>query len=118
MMAENELTLREMQSSQPWTLPYSNNFEDANSHGGLPHLYASHAVLHAMKTLGKIAAVFEAMDHRENPTITTYEMQVLKDMSADMVTMALRIANLYKFDLQSQLCRRVEEKNGVGFEKK
>lgn len=112
------LTLKEMQQYQPWTVPYSSRFEDAAAVIRLPHLYASHAVLHAMKTLGKLSAVFEALDHRESATVTPEEYATVKAMSADMVTMALRLANLCHFDLQEELCRRVKEKNGVGFEKK
>jgi hypothetical protein len=39
----------------------------------------------------------------------------VKDMSADLVTVAMRFANLYGFDLESALLNRVKAKNGVGF---
>ncbi len=36
-------------------------------------------------------------------------------MDADLVTAALRLANLYQFDLEDTLILRVGAKNGVGF---
>ena len=72
-------------------------------------------VLHAAKSVGKLATLFEAMDHRESKSMTDEELMTIKAMSADLVTAALRLANLFQFDLDSELCERVKEKNGVGF---
>ena len=47
--------------------------------------------------------------------MTDEELMTIKAMSADLVTAALRLANLFQFDLDSELCERVKEKNGVGF---
>jgi hypothetical protein len=107
-----DLTISEAQNRQPWTVPYSAGVRHAADGGWVPHILASHAVLHAAKSVGKLAAVFEALDHRDTP-IGGAEVAVVGCMAADLVTAALRLANLYDFDLATVLCRRVEEKNGV-----
>lgn len=117
----DELTIREAQRNQPWSLPYAVGVQRA-SKLCVPHILASHCALHAAKSVGKLAAVFEAMDHprpgntRHGPIKPTdAQMETIQSMSADLVTAALRFANLYGFDLSDALEERVEEKNGVGF---
>jgi len=109
-----DLTIRRAQANQPWTVPYSPNVMEASEHG-IPHILASHCALHAAKTVGKLAAVFEDLDHTQSYKATPSEaqLQVIKDMSADLLTEALRFANLYGFDLETELRRRVYAKNGV-----
>ncbi len=114
-MIPAELTIHHAQSHQPWTVAYSPAVvETAYSGGtnGVPHILATHNVLHVMKTAGKLAAVFEELDHTGRP-ITLMQQEVIKDMAADLVTEALRLANLYSFDLATELVRRVEEKNAI-----
>lgn len=85
--------------------------------GNVPHILASHCALHVAKTAGKLAAVFEAMDHPVSgsdygPSLPTdAQLQTIKDMAADLFTEALRFANLYRFDLAAEHARRVDEKN-------
>ncbi len=110
------MNLRDMQQSQPWTVPYSVRFHESADYGRLPHLYATHAVLHAVKTAGKLAGVFEALDHRETPLPTVEETELIQNMAADLVTAAMRLANLYEFDLETVLGNRVLQKNGIGFD--
>lgn len=107
-MQESKL-FRDYQTNQPWTVPYSLGVIKA-SQEGVPHILGSHDVLHMAKTVGKIAAVFEKLDHT-GCEISQEQVNVLKDMAADLVTEALRIANLYGFDLEVELRRRVGEKN-------
>jgi hypothetical protein len=57
------LTLRKLQDTQPWTVPYSAGIDLAAQNGSIPHILGSHVVLHAGKTLGKLASVFESLDH-------------------------------------------------------
>lgn len=101
-----ELTIRAAQENQPWTVPYLAAVRDAAKN--IPHILASHAVLHAAKSVGKLAAEFEKADHG-----FLIDEGVVAAMSADLVTAALRLANLYGFDLASVLVERVTEKNGV-----
>jgi len=107
------VTLHHLQRTQPWTIPYSAALDGAVAdNSGLGHLLGSHAMLHASKTLGQIAAVFEAMDHTGDP-ISVEQLGTLRDKAADLVTAAMRFANLYHFDLARAVVERSEEKNGV-----
>ncbi len=112
------LTIHEAQTRQPWTVPYSSDvlFAHGNGKGDVPHILASHCVLHAAKTVGKLAAVFEDLDHTGSAQPNTWQLQVIKDMSADLLVEAMRFANLYGFDLATELQRRVKDKNGKGYE--
>lgn len=113
------LTIRHAQYYQPWTVPYSAGI-DVASETLVPHILGSHTALHAMKTIGKIATVFEALDHSrstgvrgKSEPITPQQIETLRAMSADLLTAALRFANLYGFDLAAALTDRIQEKNGV-----
>jgi hypothetical protein len=108
-MTPDQLTISHAQKYQPWTVPYSQEVNHAKAM--VPHILATHNVLHAIKTLGKLAAVFEKADH--GSPIHIDEVLTIGEMSADLVTAALRFANLYGFDLAKVLVERVEEKNGV-----
>lgn len=109
-MTPTELTIRHAQTQQPWTVPYSMQVQHASVM--VPHILATHNIMHAAKTVGKLAAVFEELDHTGKP-ITLMQQETVKDCAADLVTEALRLANLYGFDLATELVRRVEEKNAV-----
>lgn len=104
------LTIRHAQENQPWTVPYAEHIQDSPT----PHVLATHCTLHATKTLGKLASVFEALDHTDEP-ISDEQREQVRGMAADLMTAALRFANLYKFDLAAALVERVEEKNGVEY---
>ncbi len=104
------LTIHFAQTHQPWVVPYS----QAVMESGVPHILATHSALHAMKSLGKLATVFEALDHSEEP-ITEEQTETVRAASADLMTTALRFANLFQFDLAKALVERVEEKNKVDY---
>lgn len=110
-----ELSIRFAQQNQPWTVKYSDGVMATHNSKQIPHVLASHAVLHAAKSVGKLAGVFEAADH--SGEVSPLAVPTVKAMAADLVTAALRLANLYGFDLATELVERVTEKNGVGFEK-
>ena len=93
-----------LQKNQPWTVPYTAEVAE-----DMVRL-AAHNVLHAAKSVGKLSAVFEAVDHGHPMDVDT-----IKDMAADLFTAAMRFANLYGFDLETELRRRVLDKNGVGY---
>lgn len=80
----------------------------------VPHILGTHTVLHAIKSLGKIAAVYEVRDHEDVvvPTIVEADRTAIRAMAADLLTAALRFANLEGFDLADALVERVAEKNG------
>lgn len=131
----DRLTIRQAQQNQPWSVPYSGGV-DAAAHGKagnngaipqdpipalVPHILGSHCVLHAAKSLGKIAAVYEARDHdvthyvESNDATGVVRRAEIRKMAADLVTAALRFANLEGFDLAEALVERVNEKNGADF---
>lgn len=108
-----ELTITHAQITQPWTVPYSDVLNEAvREDAGLGHLMGSHITLHATKTVGQIAGVFENLDHTGAPP-SSEQLTLLRGRAADLVTAALRIANLYCFDLAHALVERCEEKNNV-----
>lgn len=109
------VTLHHLVVTQPWRVPYSEALNDAvGAERGLGHLMGSHAVLHASKTVGQLAAVFENLDHTGAPMdACPNHVATLRDKAADLVTAAMRLANLYGFDLAQAVVERSEEKNGV-----
>ena len=113
-----QVTVREAQRVQPWTVPYADGLEQARKSGLMPHALASHCALHAAKTVGKLAAVFEALDHPAPGSTwahsrpTDAQMATIRAMSADLMTEAMRFANLFGFDLATELLARQAEKNG------
>lgn len=116
---KSALTVRDAQRKQPWTVPYARGVEHA-AKIDVPHILASHCALHAAKSVGKLAAVFEELDHPHSDTSpwgrsepSAEQLATVMAMSADLFTAALRFANLYGFDLADELERRVLEKNGV-----
>jgi len=109
-MTPNELTIAFAQKHQPWTVPYSAGVVE--SVGKVDHILATHNTLHAAKTVGKLAAVFEKLDHKGG-NATVDDVLDIGDMAADLITAALRYGNLYGIDIAKVLVERVEEKNGV-----
>jgi len=103
------LTIRDAQLNQPWTVPYSDGVIHAAA-GDVPHILGSHCALHAAKSVGKLCAVFEELDHT-GAEPTTKQLNLIAAMSADLVTEALRFANLYEFDLAAVFVERVAKKN-------
>jgi hypothetical protein len=129
--AASALTIRHAQTHQPWTVPYSNgvmraakadgpNAESVESAAIVPHILGSHCVLRAAKSIGKIAAVYELRDHDPDDDwadgkIREVRRNQIRAAAADLMTAALRFANLEGFDLAEALIERVQEKNGTGY---
>lgn len=102
----SDVTVKFLQDHQPWTVLYANCCKTKTD-------MCRHAVLHAAKTVGKLSGVFEERDHTG---VMTDKMEAtLADMAADLMTAALRLANLCEFDLALEVVRRSEEKNGVKY---
>lgn len=80
-------------------------------------------MLHAAKSLGKIAAIYEERDHVADDELDEAicasavggRRAAIRAAAADLVTAALRFANLEHFDLAEALIDRVKEKNGVSY---
>jgi len=118
-MKTDTLSIHHAQVNQPWTVPYNAGIDVARL-DLVPHIFGSHTALHAMKSVGKLATVFEALDHSRNigvegksEPISPEQLETVKAMSADLMTAALRFANLYSFDLAAVLVERIKEKTAL-----
>lgn len=98
-------TIRNLQQNLPWTVPYSVDFDARIDR----HKHIQHAIMHIMKSLGKIADQLENEDHHAG------EIGDIQPQTADLVICALRIANVTgdSFDLQDAIKDRIESKNRV-----
>lgn len=103
-------TIRELQTSLPWTIRYSRDFR-ANPQ---PHKDFAHALLHVTKAMGKLTALVDDMDHdREVADDSTLRERHAKYL-ADLVVCALRAANTFPggvVDLQRAVEERIMTKN-------
>lgn len=107
------VTLSHLVETQPWKLPYNPAFNQATRDDrGLGHLMGTHMTLHLSKTVGQIATIFEALDH-SGKMVDGEQVKKLADLSADLVTGAMRYANLYNFNLAESVVCRSEDKNRV-----
>lgn len=104
-------TLREIQTSLPWTIRYSRDYR-ANPQ---THKDFAHAIVHVHKAAGKLSALVDDMDHdreiADDPTLRERYGKYL----ADLVVCALRAANTFPggvVDLQAAVEGRITEKNG------
>jgi hypothetical protein len=107
-----ELTLYQAQRLQPWTVPYGKHKHSVTCALG----QLKHAIFHAQKTLGKIAAEVEALDHADHSWLTDASEEVVANMAADLVSAALRMGNTVGHSVAYAIVRRAAEKNGVGYD--
>jgi hypothetical protein len=109
------VNIRDLQAQLPWTIPYSADFRHSQSDEGHRHLI--HDVLHTMKSLGKIAAVCERIDH-QGPVLhsnTDPERAALAAEAVDLVICALHIAKTNPFgpfDLEAAVLAALDRRNG------
>src|SRR5690606_30744104 len=91
---DGSLTIRYAQKNQPWTVPYAEWTRREQSPSGFRCIFMGrHALLHAMKSVGKIAAEFEAVEHEDDGsthgrTLSDAAIRRVADMAADLVTAA------------------------------
>lgn len=107
-MKAEDLSIMRAQCEQPWTVPYGRaKWWVTNDEGRLKHCLA-----HAQKTLGKIADVIEHLDHSDQGWLTDQQADLVGDMAADLVSIALQIGTTVSRSVAHALVRRVAEKNG------
>lgn len=112
-MKAEELTIEHAQRTQPWTQPYARRHDHDARDFRSPFL-ARHTLAHLMKSVGKLAAIYEAVDHSDlGPVPSDEQIREIAGLAADCLTAALKFANLYSFSLARELIRRVQDKNGV-----
>ena len=110
-----ERTLAWMQQTQPWTAPYSPEFE--RSKADEPHRSLTHDLLHVTKAVGILASIGEWADHG-NVRTERVDQAEYEGRIADLVMCALHMANnppsgYEQFDLQRAVIERVERVNKV-----
>jgi hypothetical protein len=110
MNSENDKTIRELQTSLPWTIRYSRDFRASPT----THKDFAHSMHHVIKAAGKLCALADDMDHdrevADDPTLRERHAKYV----ADLVVCALRIANTFPggvIDLQAAVQSRITEKN-------
>jgi hypothetical protein len=103
-------TIREMQSSLPWTGHYHRDFRSTP----MTHKDFSHALLHIHKAGGKLAAIINDAEHGGVDFASIPQREEIAKYLADMVICALRMANTCPdgvIDLQSATENRIAGKN-------
>jgi hypothetical protein len=105
-------TIRELQTSLPWTSSYSRDFRSSPQ----THKDFAHALHHVSKAAGKLHGLADDMDHdreiADDPTLRERHAKYI----ADLVVCALRCANTFPggvVDLQTAVEERIVEKNAV-----
>jgi hypothetical protein len=106
----SDKTLRELQTTLPWTIKYSRDYRADPR----PHKDFTHALLHVGKALGHLQGLADDMDHdREIANDPTLRDRFGKYL-ADLVVCALRAANVFPggvVDLQTATEERIRAKN-------
>lgn len=108
------LTVSDVQSRLPeyWTDgSYPDSFNDAP----LPHRHFNHTITHAMKALGRLAALSDAMDH-ECMAKTRYNDPETEELRAnagkwlaDLMICAARMSEKLNIDLSVETDLRISE---------
>lgn len=107
-----DLTLREFQTSLPWTIRYSTDFRSSP----MTHKDFAHTLHHISKAAGKLHALADDMDHDRAIADDPASREQHAKYIADLVVCALRLANTFPggvVDLQAAVHARIEDKNGV-----
>ncbi|EMJ52049.1 hypothetical protein LEP1GSC013_3500 [Leptospira interrogans serovar Valbuzzi str. Duyster] len=109
------MTLKDLQLSLPWTVKYSEDFRSTP----LTHKDFSHALHHVSKAAGKLHGLADDMDHNKDLALSVLPEEYGKYI-ADLVICALRLANTFPrqvIDLENEVIKRIENKNGVQLNK-
>ena len=102
----SDKTIRELQSSLPWTAHYHRDFRSNPQ----PHKDFDHALLHIVKACGGLATVIDKAEHGGHE----FDHEDVSKYVADMVICALRMANTCPngiIDLQRAVEDRIAGKN-------
>lgn len=103
-------TIRELQSSLPWTAHYHRDFRSNPQ----THKDFGHALLHVLKAAGKLAAIVDDAEHGGYDWADPAKRADVEKYVADMVICALRMANTCPdgvIDLQRAVDERLTSKN-------
>lgn len=106
----NDKTIRELQSSLPWTAHYHRDFRSSPQ----THKDFGHALLHVHKAGGKLAAIIDDAEHAGYDWADPAKRSDVEKYVADLVICALRLANTCPdgvIDLQRAVEQRLLAKN-------
>ncbi len=98
-------TIRELQSSLPWTAHYHRDFRSSPQ----THKDFGHALLHIHKAGGKLATILDEAEHGGYDWANPVKRADVEKYVADMVICALRMATTCP-DGQIDLQRAVEDR--------
>ncbi len=108
----SDMTIRELQTTLPWTVRYSSDFR-ANPQS---HKDFAHGLLHIVKAAGYLSALVDDMDHDKSVADQPGLGADFQGKIADMVICALRMANTFPggvIDLQRAVEDRLQSKNNT-----
>ena len=105
----SDLTLRKLQTTLPWGLPYSAAFVASE----MRHKDFAHALTHALKALGKLAELVEAEDRGKDALSALQAHKYIADLIICAARMSTTIPPYSVMDLESAVIDRIETKNGV-----
>lgn len=100
-------SLNSLQASQPWEIPYSNEFDQSKAEN--PARQISHDLMHVMKAVGRMADQCEKTDHGKGPV----DRQIFRDNLPDLVICAMHIANELGIVLEWEVLETMERHHGV-----
>jgi len=100
-------SLGHLQSHQPWTIPYSTEFQRSRKTNAVRQI--THDLLHVMKAVGRMAAECEKADH----VMKGVSYPTFRDNLPDLVICALHIAQYVGVDLETEVIATMERHNGV-----
>lgn len=106
----SDKTVRELQSSLPWTAHYHRDFRATPQ----THKDFGHALLHIHKAGGKLASIIDEAEHAGYEWADQAKRAEVEKYVADMVICALRMANTCPdgvIDLQAAVESRLMAKN-------
>lgn len=108
----NDRTIRDLQSSLPWTAHYHRDFRATP----MTHKDFGHALLHIHKAGGKLASIVDEAEHAGFDWADPAKRAEVEKYVADMVICALRLANTCPdgvIDLQRAVETRLTSKNNL-----
>jgi len=105
-------TLKEVQDRLPeyWT---DENYPHSFNQAPLPHRHFNHALTHAMKALGSLAALSDAMDHERTVDRGYVDLEAAQFQGnagkwlADLVICAAKMADQIDIDLDENVQHRI-----------
>ena len=98
-------SLHDIQKTHPWSTTGARAYKQENLSD---ERQVAHAVLHAVKAAGRLSEQIEASEHVDASVVSA---EGAKKYIADLVIIAMRLANILNIDLEQSVIERIKEKN-------